>query len=135
MSELYSEIILDLYRNPVNHGELKDYDVRAGGGNPSCGDRVQITLKIENGKISDIKFFGKGCAISMAAASLLTEHVKGKSLAQAKKISDNDVFEMLGGIIQTRIKCATLAKTVLQKAIEEWERQNGKRKIETEITV
>ena len=134
MSELYSEIILDLYRNPVNHGELKDYDVRAGG-NPSCGDRVQITLKIENGKISDIKFFGKGCAISMAAASLLTEHVKGKSLAQAKKISDNDVFEMLGGIIQTRIKCATLAKTVLQKAIEEWERQNGKRKIETEITV
>ena len=135
MSELYSEIILDLYRNPVNHGELKDYDVRAGGGNPSCGDRVQITLKIENGKIADIKFFGKGCAISMAAASLLTEHVKGKSLDQAKKISDNDVFEMLGGIIQTRIKCATLAKTVLQKAIEEWEKRKGKGRIETEITV
>ncbi|MBI4052901.1 MAG: SUF system NifU family Fe-S cluster assembly protein [Candidatus Diapherotrites archaeon] len=135
MSELYSEIILDLYRNPVNHGELKDYDVRAGGGNPSCGDRVQITLRIENGKIADIKFFGKGCAISMASASLLTEHVKGKSLAQVKKISDKDVFEMLGGIIQTRIKCATLAKTVLQKAIEEWEKRKGKGKIETEITV
>ena len=75
-SDLYTEIILDLYKHPRNKGRIEEFDLEAGGGNPTCGDAVTFTMKIENGIISDIRFYGSGCAISTAAESLLTEMVK-----------------------------------------------------------
>ncbi len=130
----YSEILLDLYKNPLNFGELKDYDIKASGGNASCGDLIEFTIKIEDGKIKDIKFKGQGCAISNASASLLTEQVKGKTVKEAKEMKTEEANQMLGGIIKTRIKCFSLAKIVLEKAINEWEKK-GKQKIEIKIRI
>ncbi|PIN85229.1 MAG: SUF system NifU family Fe-S cluster assembly protein [Candidatus Diapherotrites archaeon CG11_big_fil_rev_8_21_14_0_20_37_9] len=128
-NEIYSEIILDLYKNPPNKGELGNPEIYADGGNPSCGDQVKFYLIIKNNTIQDIKFQGHGCAISIAAESLLTDMVKGKTINQTKKITSNDLFKELGNIIQTRIKCALLGYSVLQKAIEEYEKA-GNKKIE-----
>ncbi|MBI2598409.1 MAG: SUF system NifU family Fe-S cluster assembly protein [Candidatus Diapherotrites archaeon] len=129
--EIYSEIILDLYKNPQNFGHLKEYDIKASGGNPICGDEVSFEVKIDQDKINEIKFVGEGCAISKASSSLLTEMAKGKPLWEVKKISNQDVFESLGGVIQTRIKCALLGISVLKMGIEKFE-QNGKRKTEVQ---
>jgi nitrogen fixation NifU-like protein len=134
MNEIYSEVILDLYKNPLNYGELKEFNVKAQGGNPSCGDLIVFTIQIENRKIKDIKFKGHGCAISTAAASLLTEEIKGKKLKEIKKLKEKHLIEMLGGIIQTRIKCATLGKKILDKAITEWEKKD-KRKKKIKVTI
>ncbi len=134
MNEIYSELILDLYKNPLNYGELKNFNIKAEGGNPSCGDLVIFTIKIENNKVKDIKFKGHGCAISTASSSLLTEKVLGKTIKEIKKISDKELNEMLGGIIQTRIKCMTLGKRVLDKAIEEY-KKSGKNKIKVTIRI
>ena len=117
-NELFSEIILELYKNPVNFGALPHADAEAELGNPSCGDKVHLFLKIENNKIIQASFVGQGCAISTAAASLLTELVKGKTVAEAKNIQPKQLFEELGGVIQIRIKCATLSLSALKKALE-----------------
>lgn len=134
MNELYSELILDLYKNPLNYGELKKFNVKAEGGNSSCGDLVVFTFLIKDNKIKDIKFKGEGCAISRASSSLLTEKVLGKTLKEVKNISEKELMDLLGGIIQTRIKCALLGKKVLDKAIKEWEKR-GKDKIEVIVRI
>ena len=126
-SDLYTEIILDLYKHPRNKGRIEEFDLEAGGGNPTCGDAVTFTMKIENGIISDIRFYGSGCAISTAAESLLTEMVKGKKVEDAAKISQKELFAELGDIIQTRIKCALLGLVVLKKGIEEYKKSGVKR--------
>ncbi len=126
-NSLYTEIILDLYKNPPNKGRLDDFEIEAGGGNPICGDQVTFTIKIDDGKIEGIKFFGSGCAISIASESLLTEMVKGKTVEQAKKITQKELFAELGNIIQTRIKCALLGIMVLKKGIEEYEKNGAKK--------
>ena len=135
MDDVYSEIILDLYHNPVNQGEVKDYDFKGDGGNPSCGDLIVITVKVSGNKVEDIKFQSKGCAISTASASLLTEEVMGKTLEEVKRMQDKDVIDNLGGIIQTRIKCALLPKITLQKVIEAWEKQGKKAGFELKVRV
>ena len=126
-SDLYTEIILDLYKHPRNKGRIEEFDLEAGGGNPTCGDAVTFTMKIENGIISDIRFYGSGCAISTAAESLLTEMVKGKKVEDAAKISQKELFAELGDIIQTRIKWALLGLVVLKKGIEEYKKSGVKR--------
>lgn len=132
---IYTEIILELYKSPLNKGTIARPDLLAGGGNPTCGDQVTFYLKIREGVIEDIKFYGSGCAISIASESLLTEMVRGKKVSQARKITPERIFEELGGIIQTRIKCALLGLTVLKKGIEEYERGGGKKAAVTEIVV
>jgi nitrogen fixation NifU-like protein len=117
-SDIYKDIILDYYRNPRNFGDLPDPDVRAKDSNPLCGDIIEMQLKIKDGKIDDLRFKGKGCAISQASASMLTEAVKGKSLDEAKAIGKTDVLELLGiDPGPTRIKCALLGLKVLKLAI------------------
>lgn len=116
-NELFSDIILELYKNPLNFGRMKNASLEAEGGNPVCGDKAHIFLRVENGKIVDASFVGSGCAISTAAASLLTEMVKGRTVAEASKLAPEALFEQLGGVIQTRIKCATLALSVLKQAL------------------
>ncbi len=117
-SDIYKDIILDYYRNPRNFGELPNPDVRAKDSNPLCGDIIEMQLKINDGKVEDIRFQGKGCAISQASASMLTEAVKGKSLDDVKALGKPDVLELLGiDPGPTRIKCALLGLKVLKLGV------------------
>ncbi len=133
-NELFSEIILELYKHPMNRGRLSAASVEAAGGNPICGDKVTIFLRLQKDVIVDASFENSGCAISTAAASLLTERIKGKTVFQALSISPDDLFEDLGGIIQTRIKCATLALVVLKEGLKNHQK-NPKQKQFSGISV
>lgn len=115
---LYREELLEHYRNPLNFGELSDYTVSAKQTNPFCGDDVEIFIKLNGDKAENIRFTGKGCAISMAGASMLTERVKGKGKNQLTKFSENDMLNLLGiEVSETRKKCALLALSVLKDCI------------------
>jgi nitrogen fixation NifU-like protein len=116
-SDIYKDIILDYYRNPRNFGDLENPDVRAKDSNPLCGDIIEMQLKINDGMVGDIRFKGKGCAISQASASMLTEAAKGKTLDQIKAMGKPDVLQLLGiDPGPTRIKCALLGLKVLKLA-------------------
>jgi len=116
-SDIYKDIILDYYRHPRNFGDLPDPDVRAKDSNPLCGDVIEMQLKITEGTIDDVRFKGRGCAISQASASMLTELVKGKTLEDVKSLGKDDVLNMLGiDPGPTRIKCALLGLKVIKLA-------------------
>ncbi len=118
-SDIYREIILDYYRNPRNYGKINKPDVSIKDSNPLCGDEIEMQLKIENGKISDIKFIGKGCAISQASASMLTEMVMGRDIDIVRDIGRDDILESLGltSLGPARIKCALLSLKTFKLAI------------------
>ncbi len=118
MDELYRDFILDHYRNPRNAGKLEAPDATFEDNNPLCGDKIRMDIKLRDGVVDDIKFSGRGCAISQASASLLTESVKGKSLAEVARIGKEDVLENLGiAISAARLKCALLGLKVLKQAL------------------
>lgn len=118
MEELYRDFILDHYRNPRNAGIMDAPDATFEDNNPLCGDKIRMDIKLRDGVVSDIKFRGRGCAISQASASLLTETVKGKTLADIAKIGKEDVLENLGiRISAVRLKCALLGLKVLKQAL------------------
>ena len=113
--QFYREYILDHYKNPRNYGRLEHPDITHEEDNPLCGDVVGMDFRIKDGVIEDIRFHGRGCAISQASASLLTERLKGIALEAAKKIDKNDVLGELGiQISPARIKCALLPLKVLK---------------------
>jgi nitrogen fixation protein NifU and related proteins len=113
--QFYREYILDHYKNPRNFGRLEQPDISHEEDNPLCGDVVGMDFRVKDGVIDDIRFHGRGCAISQASASLLTERLKGLTLDQAKKINKEDVLGELGiEISPARIKCALLALKVLK---------------------
>lgn len=114
--DIYREIILDHYRNPRNKGKLPDADVSIHDSNPLCGDEIDIHLKVDGDKIRDVKFEGRGCAISQASASMLTEMVMGKPLTSVKDLSKDDILENIGltSLGPARIKCALLSLKVLK---------------------
>ncbi|HEX5978343.1 MAG TPA: SUF system NifU family Fe-S cluster assembly protein [Nitrososphaeraceae archaeon] len=114
--DIYREIILDHYRNPRNKGKLPHADVSSHDSNPLCGDEIDIHLKVEQGKIKDIKFEGRGCAISQASASMLTEMVLDKPLTAVKDLAKDDILENIGlmNLGPARIKCALLSLKVLK---------------------
>ncbi|MDT7878839.1 MAG: SUF system NifU family Fe-S cluster assembly protein [Candidatus Caldarchaeales archaeon] len=112
------ENILDHYRNPRNYGEMPDADVRVKDSNPLCGDVVELYLKIRDGEIVDARFRGKGCAISQASASMLTERIKGMKLDDARNISRDTILSMLGiELSPVRLKCALLSLKVLKLGV------------------
>ncbi len=117
MDDFYRDYILDHYRNPRNFGHLEHYDAEAEDLNPLCGDQIRMELRLDHGVVADLKFSGKGCAISQASASMLTETVKGMKLADVAKLSKDAVLENVGiGISPTRMKCAMLGLRVLKSA-------------------
>jgi len=117
MDDFYRDYILDHYRNPRNFGSLDRCDASAEDVNPLCGDQIKMELQVDGGKVSDVRFSGKGCAISQASASMLTEGVKGMTLAEIAKLTKDAVLENVGiGISPTRLKCATLGLRVLKSA-------------------
>ncbi|GAC1420853.1 MAG: SUF system NifU family Fe-S cluster assembly protein [Candidatus Velthaea sp.] len=118
MDDFYKEYILDHYRNPRNFGRMDAPDASAEDLNPLCGDTIRMELKLTgDGRVEDIKFSGKGCAISQASASMLTESIKGQKLEDVARLSKDVVLENVGiGISPTRMKCATLGLKVLKSA-------------------
>jgi nitrogen fixation NifU-like protein len=117
MTEMFTEIILDYYRHPRNHGKVSHPDASARDSNPLCGDAIEMSLKLDGNKIKEVKFDGTGCAISQAAASMLTEHVEGKSLESIKDLTKHDVLSLLNiPISPVRLKCALLGLKVLKLA-------------------
>lgn len=116
----YQDIILDHYRDPQNFGELSDATHSVELRNLSCGDYVKLTFKASNGSVEDVAFSGKGCAISTAAASMLTEEMKGKRLEEIQKMTKENILEMLGvEISAARLKCALMPLEAAHKAIAE----------------
>jgi nitrogen fixation NifU-like protein len=113
--QFYREYILDHYKNPRNFGRLEGADIAHEEYNPLCGDVVGMDFRVRDGLIEDVRFHGRGCAISQASASLMTERLKGMSLDEARRISKDDVLEELGiDISPARLKCALLSLKVLK---------------------
>ena len=118
--DLYRENILDHYKNPRNHGVIEDADAHAEGKNPLCGDETEIFVKFgtDGATIEDIKFHGRGCAISQAATSMLTEMVKGKQAAEVATLTRDDLLDEVGiPLTPVRLKCALLGLTTLKLAL------------------
>lgn len=118
--DLYAEQIVDLAKNPLNRGEMTDATHTHSGVNTTCGDHVRLYLKVDGGTVNEASWEGDGCAISVAAASVLTEEVKGKDLKELNKLAKEDLYEWLGidHLGPARVKCATLSLETLLGAIE-----------------
>lgn len=121
MDDLYREIILDHYKNPAFKGSIADSDYSFEDENPLCGDQLHIDLKTDDkGTITDAKFEGHGCAISMASADMLLESLIGKSIEDVKKLNKQDILDMLGiELSPVRLKCALLSLKVAKAAAYE----------------
>jgi nitrogen fixation NifU-like protein len=115
----YREVILDHYKHPRNYGTIEEPHAHAEGQNPLCGDEVSIDLTFDGSdKITDVKFSGRGCAISQAATSMLTEHLKGKTVAQAAALDKQTLLDEVGiPLTPIRLKCALLGLGVVKVAL------------------
>ncbi len=142
LDDLYREVILDHYSHPRNRGELPDPDIRVEGANPLCGDELAIYVKLSGDTVADARFTGRGCSISQASASMMTEQIKGKTLAQARAlvarfrgmmhgepVSEEELGDLvaLQGVrkFPVRIKCATLAWVALEQGMDEYAAGRG----------
>ncbi len=116
MDDLYREVILDHYKHPRNHGTLEPHDFSYEDENPLCGDQLRIDVRLdEHQHVKEVAFSGKGCAISQASASLLTESILGKPLEAIKQLTKDDILDLLGiELGPTRLKCALLSLKVLK---------------------
>lgn len=124
MADLYRENILEHYQNPSNYGVIDEPDITYEDTNPLCGDRIRIDLKVQDGKIAEVKFSGRGCAISQASASILTEMVEGEDMETVRELSAQDILDELAiPISPARVKCALLGLKVLKSGaygITDW---------------
>ncbi|WP_199615671.1 Fe-S cluster assembly sulfur transfer protein SufU [Paenibacillus alkalitolerans] len=135
LDDLYRRVIMDHYKNPRNQGVIEDGTVTVDLNNPTCGDRISLQMQFQDGVVANAKFKGEGCSISIASASMMTEAVKGKTLAEALELADRfsglmkgesvefdeyEDIEALSGVnkFPARIKCATLAWNALRKGVE-----------------
>ncbi|BFH64491.1 Fe-S cluster assembly sulfur transfer protein SufU [Paenibacillus azoreducens] len=136
LDDLYRRVIMDHYKNPRNRGKFEDGTLTVDLNNPTCGDKISLQLKVDNGIVQDAKYTGEGCSISMSSASMMTEAVKGKTVEEAQDLAsrfsalmqgedvhfdDYEDIEALSGVnkFPARIKCATLAWNALRKGIDE----------------
>ena len=117
---MYSAAVLDHFQNPRNAGTLEEADIHAADSNPLCGDKVELFLQMsEDGRVSAVRFSGRGCAISQASASVLTEMIEGKTPDELKQLGKDDILDALGleSISPARMKCAMLSMRVLHHAL------------------
>jgi nitrogen fixation NifU-like protein len=128
MDDLYRDEILEHYRNPHHFGTLDEPTLVKEGSNPLCGDRITLMLEInDDGTIADVAFTGRGCAISQASASMLTDEIKGKPLSEVANTGRQDVLDNLGiEISPARMKCAMLSLETLKSAVSERVAWQGK---------
>jgi nitrogen fixation NifU-like protein len=141
LDNLYRRVIMDHYKNPRNRGIIEDGSLTIDMNNPTCGDRIQLTIKVDDGIVSNARFDGEGCSISMSSASMMTQAIKGMKIEEALNLStvfsemmlgkeyDEDIdlgdIEALQGVSKfpARIKCATLAWKAMEKGLKEEEQQ------------
>lgn len=117
MSEMYTERLLDHYRHPRNEGHLESADLAAEEYNPLCGDRVHIEARVTGGQIIEARFSGRGCALCLGAASILTQFVRGRTLAELQAVTNDDFLgELQSPIRKARLKCALLPWLAFRKA-------------------
>lgn len=123
---MYTEKVMDHFTNPRNVGEIQDADGVGEVGNAKCGDIMRIYLKVENDVIKDVKFKTFGCGAAIATSSMVTEMVKGKTLSEALKISNQAVAEALDGLPPAKMHCSNLAADALHEAIKDYIEKKGK---------
>lgn len=122
---LYSEKVMDHFRNPRNVGVIEDADGVGEVGNPVCGDIMKIYLKIENDTIIDVKFETFGCGSAIASSSMATEMIKGQPVSEALKLTNKAVTEALGGLPAHKLHCSVLAEEAIKKALKDYYDKNG----------
>ena len=124
MDTFYRELIVDHYQHPHNYGTLDPADISYEDVNPLCGDKIRIDMRVKDGIVEDVRFTGKGCSISQASASMLTDEIKGKSLEEIKQLDKQAVFDLLGiPLGPSRVKCALLPLKVVKAGaygINDW---------------
>ena len=124
---MYSKTVMDHFKNPRNVGVIEDADGVGEIGNPLCGDMMSIYLKVDDEKIKDIKFQTFGCGAAIAVSSMLTEIARGKSIEEAREITNKDVAEALDGLPKNKLHCSNLGADALKAAIKDYEdRKDGK---------
>lgn len=122
----YNETVMDHFMNPRNMGEIENPDAVGEAGNPVCGDVMKIFLKIEGNRIVDVKFKTFGCGAAIASSSMATELIKGKTVEEALKITNEKVLEALGGLPEPKVHCSLLAEEALKVAIENYKTKTKK---------
>ena len=122
---MYSEKVMEHFRNPRNMGEMENPDGIGKAGNPICGDVMELYIKVKDNIIIDAKFQTFGCGAAIATSSMVTEMVKGKSVDEALEISNKAVAEALGGLPPVKIHCSVLAEEALKSAIEDYRKKTG----------
>jgi nitrogen fixation NifU-like protein len=116
----YSELVIEHFQNPHNVGSIEDADGVGKMGSPVCGDLMEIYIKVNNNHIADIKFRTFGCGAAIASGSMASEMIKGRSLAEAEALTDEDVAKALGGLPEKKMHCSNLAASTLHKALEDY---------------
>lgn len=124
---MYSEKVLDHFKNPRNVGELEDADAEGTVGNPVCGDMMTMYIKVKDDRIEDVKFKTFGCGAAIATSSMTTELAKGKTLDEALKISRQDVADALDGLPLVKMHCSNLAADALHEAINSYKEKSAKK--------
>jgi nitrogen fixation NifU-like protein len=127
MSALYSEVILDHYRHPRNFGTLPSADIVCEEVNPLCGDRIRVELAVRDGRVEAARFYGDGCAISIAAASLLTELIAGASIEQGDEVISGErlLSSLESDIKPSRMRCALLALEALRSGVKSYKQSKS----------
>ncbi len=122
---LYSEKVMDHFKNPRNVGEMENPSGIGHVGNPVCGDIMELYIKVKDNIITDAKFKTFGCGAAIATSSMVTELVKGKTIDEALKVSNSAVAEALGGLPPVKMHCSVLAEEALQSAIDDYRKKSG----------
>ena len=125
---LYSEKVMDHFRNPRNVGVIEDADGVGEVGNAKCGDIMKIYLKIENGIVEDVKFETFGCASAVASSSMATELIKGQPVSEALKLTNQAVAEALDGLPAYKMHCSVLAEDAIKNALEDYYKKHPEEK-------
>ncbi len=123
---MYSEKVMEHFKNPKNVGSMENPDGVGQVGNPVCGDIMRMEIRVENGRVADAKFKTFGCGAAIATSSMVTELVIGKTLEEALAVSNKAVAEALGGLPPVKMHCSNLAADALHKAIEDYMAKQGK---------
>ena len=123
----YTDKVIDHYQNPRNMGELEEPDGVGVVGNPTCGDMMQIQIKVQSDRIEDVKFKTFGCGAAIATTSVATELIMGKTIEEALQVTNKDVMEVLGGLPPVKVHCSLLAEEAIKAAVDDYrgKSQNG----------
>jgi nitrogen fixation NifU-like protein len=121
---LYNDTVMDHFMNPRNMGDLKDADGIGEVGAAACGDIMKVSIKVRDGKITDARFKTFGCGSAIAASSMATELIKGRTLDEVQNFSNQEVVDALGGLPPVKIHCSVLAEEALKAALEDYQKKH-----------